>query len=72
MSSPSSAISTPLDEQLNDARLLGREELVPQRVELQERVPNLRLGDAVVLRVRAAPGPNYDLRAGGRRRGAGR
>jgi len=31
----------PLDQELDDARLLGREELVPERVELQERVPDL-------------------------------
>jgi hypothetical protein len=29
----------PLDQQLHDPRLLGREELVPQRIELGERSP---------------------------------
>jgi hypothetical protein len=46
----------PLDQQLDDARLLGREDLVPERVELKERVLDLRLGDGVVLAARGPPG----------------
>ena len=34
----------PLDQQLHDPRLRGREQLVPQRVELGERRPRLVLG----------------------------
>ena len=37
------------DLQLHDARLRGREQLVPQRVELQQRLPRLVLGDVVLL-----------------------
>ena len=32
-----------LDQQLDDARLLGREQLVPERVEVLERSPHLLL-----------------------------
>ena len=39
----------PLDQQLDDARLLGREQLVPQRIEADQRLADLRLGDAAVL-----------------------
>jgi hypothetical protein len=51
----------PRDEQLDDPRLLGREQLVPQRVELQQRFPRLGLGDGVVLGPRRAPGAHDDL-----------
>ncbi len=36
----------PLDQQLHDPRLLGREQLIPQRVELQQ--PLQRLFPSVV------------------------
>ena len=45
----------PLDQQLHDPRLLGREQFVPQRVELQQRLPRLVLGDVVLLGPRRAP-----------------
>ena len=52
----------PLDQQLHDPRLLGREQLVPQRVELQQRLPRLVLGDVVLLGPRRAPRADDDLR----------
>jgi hypothetical protein len=52
----------PLDQQLHDPRLLGREELVPARIELEQRLPRLGLGDVVALRPRRAPGSYDDLR----------
>jgi len=50
-----------LDQQLNDTRLLGREELVPQRVQLSERVTHLSLRDRVVLAPRRPPSANDDF-----------
>ena len=47
----------PLDQQLHDPRLLGREQLVPQRIELEQRLPRLVLGDVVLLGPRCAPVP---------------
>ena len=44
-----------LDQQLHDPRLLGREQLVPERVELRERLAHLGLGDVRrLLRARRA------------------
>ena len=51
MSSPSRDLD-PLDQQLDDARLLGREELVPQRIELQQRV---RTSSSVIWRPARVP-----------------
>ena len=51
----------PIDQQLHDPRLFGREELVPQRVELGEGVPSLVLGDVVLLGPRRAPRAADDL-----------
>jgi hypothetical protein len=36
-----------LDQKLHDTCLLGREEFVPQRVELEQRLPHLILGDII-------------------------
>ena len=62
MSSRPSAIST--RSTLDDARLLGREELVPERIKLQERVAGPGLGGTVILIACRAPGGDDDLRAG--------
>ena len=43
-----------LDQQLDDARLLGREQLVPERVEVLQGLPHLILAQAVDLRPFAA------------------
>ena len=61
-STPSHPHVDPLDQQLHDPRLLGREQLVPQRVELQQRLPHLVLGDVVLLGPRRAPRADDDLR----------
>jgi hypothetical protein len=45
----------PLDQQLHGPRLLGREQLVPQRIELQQHLPRRVLGDVVRLGSRRAP-----------------
>jgi hypothetical protein len=45
----------PLYQQLDDTRLLGREQLVPQRVELLQRLARAVLGDVVLLEPRRAP-----------------
>jgi len=45
----------PLDQQLEDARLLAWEELVPQRIEPLQRLDHLALFDLVVLKVGGAP-----------------
>ena len=52
----------PLDQQLHDPGLLGREQLVPERVELQQRLPRLVLGDVVQLGAGRAPCPDDYLR----------
>jgi len=39
----------PLDQQLDDARLLGREEFVPRGIKVQEGVPDLVLADGWIL-----------------------
>ena len=39
----------PLDQQLHDARLLGGEQLVPERIEPLQRLAHLGLGDVVHL-----------------------
>jgi hypothetical protein len=53
-----------LDEELDDARLLGREQLVPDRGEVGARDRDLALGDLVVLSLRRSPSPRHDLRRG--------
>ena len=45
-----------LDQQLDDARLLGREEFVPESIELDERVAHLGLADVAVVFARCRPG----------------
>ena len=44
----------PLDQKLHDPRLLGREQFVPQWVELRERLSRLVLGDFILLGSRGA------------------
>src|SRR5690606_5782150 len=51
-----------LDQKLNDARLLGREQLVPKRVEPFESLPDLGLGQSIDLRSRRPPGADDHLR----------
>ena len=45
----------PLDQQLHDPRLLSGEQLVPKWIELRERLPDLVLGDVVLLGPCRAP-----------------
>jgi hypothetical protein len=45
----------PLDQQLDDPRLLGGEQLVRQRIELGKRRPDFVLGKVVLLAPRRAP-----------------
>jgi hypothetical protein len=52
----------PLDQQLHDPRLLGREQLVPQGIELEQRLARRVVGDFVLLRAGCAPRANDDLR----------
>jgi hypothetical protein len=52
----------PLDQELDNARLFGREQLVPDRVEFGERAADLLLGDTGVLATRCLPGAHNDLR----------
>ena len=49
---------------MHDPRLLGRKQLIPQRVELQQRVPNLVLGDVALLAraARQVPTTTYGCR----------
>jgi hypothetical protein len=51
----------PLDEQLYDARLLGREQLVPQRVEALQRLAHLGLGQVRCLGPCRGPGAHHHL-----------
>jgi hypothetical protein len=51
----------PLDQQLHDPRLLGREQLIPQRVELRQRLARFVLGDVVLLGAGGAPRADDDL-----------
>jgi hypothetical protein len=50
----------PVDQQLYDSRLLGREERLPERIELGERLPRVVFGDVVLLGPR--PRNDDDLR----------
>ena len=53
----------PLDEELDDPRLLGGEQLVPDRGEVGEQDRDLALGDLVLaLPLRRRPGPRDQLR----------
>jgi hypothetical protein len=55
----------PLDEKLDDPRVLGREQLVPDGGELSEENRNLALGDLVfAISLRRRPGPGNQLRCG--------
>ncbi len=49
------------DQQRNDARLLGGEELVPQRVELLQGGAGIGFGDVVGMGARRLPRPRHDL-----------
>ena len=51
-----------LDQELDDPRLLGREELVPERIELKQRLPDLGLGDVRRLFASGAPRADDELR----------
>jgi hypothetical protein len=51
----------PLDQQLDDSVLLGREQLVPQRLEGVEGIANRRLGNTSVRGPRCPPGGDNDL-----------
>ena len=51
-----------LDQKLDDAGLLRREHLAPERVEVQQGLPNLLLAQAIHLRLRHPPGADHDLR----------
>src|SRR5205085_1507818 len=53
----------PLDQQLDDAGLFGREELIPERVEVFESVAHLGLGDFVDLQPCLPPSANNDFGA---------
>jgi hypothetical protein len=48
----------PIDQEVHDPSLLAREQLVPQRVELQQRLPRLVPGDVVPLGPRRASCPD--------------
>ena len=50
-----------LDQQRHDARLLGGEEFVPQRVELLQGRAGVGLGDVVGMRARRLPRARHDL-----------
>jgi hypothetical protein len=55
----------PLDEELDDARLLGREQLVPDGGEIREQDGDLAFRDVVLtLPLRRCPGPGNQLRGG--------
>ena len=49
------------DQQLDDARLLGREQLVPDRIQRIERLADVSLGQAVDLGSCCAPRGDDDL-----------
>ena len=59
---PSVADIHALDQKLDDAGLLGREQFVPQRIEFHQGVPDFALGDAAVLFPARFPGGDDDLR----------
>ena len=59
---PSGDEIDPLDQQPDDARLLGREQLIPQRRELGDRLDDVALGNGLVaLPLRRRPCPGDDL-----------
>lgn len=49
------------DEELDNARLFSREEFVPERVYLEERLTDLRLGEARLTALRGPPRARDDL-----------
>lgn len=51
----------PFNHQRHDARLLGREQLVAQRVELPQRRAGVGFGDVAVLLLSRLPRPRHDL-----------
>ena len=51
----------PVDQQRDDARLLGGEELVPERIERLESVTDIGLDDVAVVRARRLPGAGHDF-----------
>jgi hypothetical protein len=51
----------PLNEKLDDPRLLGREQFIPERVEAVERLPDLSLSDLGIVLARRLPGADNDL-----------
>jgi hypothetical protein len=52
----------PLDQQPHDPRVLGRKELIPQRIEPLERRLRIHSGDAGIVRPCGLPRPYDDLR----------
>jgi hypothetical protein len=54
----------PLHQELDDPRLLGREQFVPDHGEVGEQNRNLALGDLVISSRRRRPGPRHDFRRG--------
>ena len=61
-----------LDQQLDDARLLGREQFVPERIELDERVAHLGFADVAVVFAALPSRSSRSSRASEARREAGR
>ena len=59
---PVGADVDPLDQQLDDARLLGGEQLVPERIEPLQRLADVVFGQAFDLRPSGPPRGDDDLR----------
>ena len=47
MSAPSGADVDPLDQQLDDPRLLGREQLIPKRIEPLQRLAHIGFAETI-------------------------
>jgi hypothetical protein len=50
-----------LDDELDDARLLGREELLPERIEADQSLPDLAFRNTAVMLTSSPPGADDDL-----------
>ena len=61
ISRPSSLTDDARDQQLQDARLLGGEELIPQRIEPMQGLDHLSLVDRLATELRRPPDSHDDL-----------
>ena len=61
---PSTSDIDPLDQKLDNARLLGREEFLPESIELDERVAHLIVSPPNREELRKIPGSPSTIQAG--------